>query len=758
MVRTVLQFAAVAAALALAFKALLWACPMSDPAIVTTFARHPDLPRKQYVAGNLGVVLPSYAVSYQVIAYRHMMGIGMNAGEQSQANLYYLDKQTWQEQDPTAVDWLEEWQKLSGKPREEQHRFNADDANYELNCADDAFRVAVFTARDRRKRGFYEHWLASQKAVFSNCAGIKGDALPALPANAPKWLAQDHAYQSAARLFYRGEREGALRAFREIAADATSQWRTLARYLVVRTLTRNVQDDPAHLQAAIAEVQAVLADAQLASIHGPVRALRRRILVTASPEEALRELTDALTHKGMDLSLRQDLWDFVHLRDRIALSKPAKPLLQTTALSRWLEIFRNPNAENLALARAEWHKTRRLPWLAAAISATVARDAGAEQLLEDAVAVPQNHPAYITITYHRARLLCELRRYDEAFALADAHWQNPNLGTSSRNLFGMLRSRSASDLTTFLRSLPRVPAMTPESWRGDETWNSEMYLNLNKRKVIGYSEAQALNFDTPLSDLVELALAEPLPDELSTRLKSVALMRALILERSEFYRPLAQALAASVPAYAKPLQAALAAEPLRDELLHFTATRGEFTANLTNGSGLIYQQASGVVRQVSYWRAHGRYLPAYWQTDMGWMNCVDSADSRVPIATRVFESKAQVAKAEKAQVDKAGAANEFYANYALAYYKAHPTDPRNAALLGQVVRIQNFVGGSESGNESVYAVWRILQRKYPTSSWATRFKAGAVPAHGSIEPIDAPRDPNRNMFPGVGCSADLDYR
>ncbi len=65
----------------------LWACPWYAREIVTTFARHPDVPRTQYVAGQLGVVLPSFATSYHVIAYRYFEGLGLNEGERSQANL-----------------------------------------------------------------------------------------------------------------------------------------------------------------------------------------------------------------------------------------------------------------------------------------------------------------------------------------------------------------------------------------------------------------------------------------------------------------------------------------------------------------------------------------------------------------------------------------------------------------------------------------------------------------------------------------------
>ena len=69
----------------------------------------------------------------------------------------------------------------------------------------------------------FTRWLAQQDAVFANCSppGIQfGQATqppavlpPALPAEAPAWLRADHAYQSAAALFYAGQYEAARQRF-----------------------------------------------------------------------------------------------------------------------------------------------------------------------------------------------------------------------------------------------------------------------------------------------------------------------------------------------------------------------------------------------------------------------------------------------------------------------------------------------------------------------------------------------------------------
>jgi hypothetical protein len=50
---------------------------------VFSYARHPDLPRTEFINGRLGVFQPTFARSYLVIAYRYLTGVGMNAGDAS---------------------------------------------------------------------------------------------------------------------------------------------------------------------------------------------------------------------------------------------------------------------------------------------------------------------------------------------------------------------------------------------------------------------------------------------------------------------------------------------------------------------------------------------------------------------------------------------------------------------------------------------------------------------------------------------------
>src|SRR5690606_29993181 len=60
-----------------------------DPTAIFTFERHPDLPLRDYAAGRLGIVQPTYARSYLYVAYRWLNGAGMTPEEVEQADRYW---------------------------------------------------------------------------------------------------------------------------------------------------------------------------------------------------------------------------------------------------------------------------------------------------------------------------------------------------------------------------------------------------------------------------------------------------------------------------------------------------------------------------------------------------------------------------------------------------------------------------------------------------------------------------------------------
>ncbi len=314
----------------LALSALIglysWACPYPIAVTVLTFARHPDVPRHRYAEGR---IVPSYARSYLIVAYRYFAGVGFNGGEQAQVLAYWQDRTPERPWDRTAPDWVENWTREAAKvdgikqdPEQFRRDRNPNSPAYVFYRAEDAYRVATFTLRDRIQRvgvksPYLRSWLAGQQVAFEEATDW-----PALPNGSPKWLVQDRADQKAAALFYAGKTEDAARAFREIAADSTSQWRILARYLVARSYVVGAQGDAKFGPQGEAEIRAILSNPALAQIHSVVKVLRRRNALTTDPMAVMDDLAQTVVKPRVDLSLRQDIWDYLHLYDAVEERKP----------------------------------------------------------------------------------------------------------------------------------------------------------------------------------------------------------------------------------------------------------------------------------------------------------------------------------------------------------------------------------------------------------------------------------------------------
>jgi len=94
----------------------------------------------------------------------------------------------------------------------------------------------------------------------------------------------------------------------------------------------------------------------------------------------------------------------------------------------------------------------RIPWLVAALQGSKPGDAAAPDLLTAAREVKSDSPAFITVNYHRVRLLPP----DDARALADKLLAG-KMPTSARNQIRAERMSLARNFEEFLRYAPRRP-------------------------------------------------------------------------------------------------------------------------------------------------------------------------------------------------------------------------------------------------------------------------------------------------------------
>ena len=162
----------------------------------------PEAPA-DFARGQLGILQPTYERLYQVIAYRHLSGVGISEAEAQAVSPGPREAVMGPGPGEPGNPWLAARNQVPGvSPLREidAYRQVKKEGYFDtyLNCNDDAFRTAASTLSRIRQTGAAADWIAAQDVVFSDCS--KGDTIPQ-PTAEPQ-LRADRAYQIASAKFY----------------------------------------------------------------------------------------------------------------------------------------------------------------------------------------------------------------------------------------------------------------------------------------------------------------------------------------------------------------------------------------------------------------------------------------------------------------------------------------------------------------------------------------------------------------------------
>lgn len=308
----------------------------------------PDNP-KEFAAGKLGILLPTYPRADLIVAYRYLNAGSLTVAEQTgytPTESFYTEEEEsakWQQEEEerkNAATPAMQWQKARAKYAEakeapEQMRSRSVQGNYQgsvfegryADCGDDALLHATKVLDERAtewgaKSPELLDWIHAQDAVFAGCSGANV-ALPAdAPASASLLLRQDRAYQKAAALFYRENFDDAIQAFEVIGRDKLSPWRGLARYVATRAMVRKAffsaksddkQEmatfDPEAMKQAQSAIEALLKEPGGDLPHGALRKELDLVRLRTEPKVQLRYLSTALEGPKTDANYAQHLAD-----------------------------------------------------------------------------------------------------------------------------------------------------------------------------------------------------------------------------------------------------------------------------------------------------------------------------------------------------------------------------------------------------------------------------------------------------------------
>jgi hypothetical protein len=672
------------------------------------------------------------------------------------------------------------------------------------NCLQDAFATASATLTDRRARYAKQGapdtpeiaaWIAAQRAVFSNCGGPGQVPQPA-PANAPQWLRQDRAYQIAAAQFYALDYDQALDGFRAIAADHASPWSTLAPYLVARVLIRRAvvpyrfdsapsdQMGPADtkvragLAQARAQLESILRDPAMKSIHPQSRQLLDYVMARLDPDAQADELARRLTaprragSDSGDPNYRQDVIDLSFIYNSLPLydtgsarqDKADPPSREP--LIRWIDDLamgaasfgfglaalnqggrdpdpRDPDKQG-SDAKSVWKTTHQPQWLVAALTSASPGEESNADLIAAARAVAPDSPAFASVTYHRLRLAAGSPSpvgqtpattqpvYAEIAGLMPQIVNSQPLSTV--NLFADLQSSLSPTLNDFLQNATRRPASLSDSVNKDvlpipETASSVTLCGVGiyapETRHLDDQTALIFNQRMPLRMLKEAALSTALPANTRFQIAHMAWTRALLLDDPETARALSPFLSACQPAFASWIgQYDAARTPEERRVLGLLALMRFTSTEPVVRVGIERDFASYDEFRDNWWCvANPSQAGSGPQQDRAAYLFSDAIVPRAQQPDPPFLTAAdrEQAEGELSRLEKVPCASDYFARQALAWVKDQSADPRNADLLGFAMRVVRNACRSDATKELNHQLFDLLHRSYPKSEWAARY-------------------------------------
>lgn len=719
---------------------------------------HRPLVPANFAKSELGVLQPGYYIAEKVVAFRYLNGGTLNQDEQRQlkpvaAPGVGYDDATDQAaramaQAPTAQD---RWNTAraaygSGVPvaRVEPDAYPTADTGWLariVNCSDSGLDTATATLADRAAKwgttsAWLKDWISGQDAVFSNCGG-DGRMPSATAANAPLLLKQDRAYQMAGARFYGGDYPAAREAFLAIANDQASPWSKWGLYLAARCLVRQAgktvvakddseqaQFDPAAMLAARDLLQRAQASSDAQVKHAAAAELNF-VLIRLEPVQRTSALARVLAGPGHDAEFGQDLVDLRFLLDHG--SHGDAPLL------RWMTLTGSPRTYSLAVsdpgfkdaapagaaAEQAWEQHPDLPGLVAALMDAKTANA---KLLQAAAAVPESSPAYVTVAFHRARLLAEAKDLQSAREIAShaLALTRERKELAATNALLEVRMQTAGDLTALLQDAPRtmISLESPSaSDAGCSSWEGTICKSRIPALQFDEDAAEVFNTRMPLSLWMEAARNEALPKHLRDTLAFSGWLRALLLQRDEEAKAL-------MPLLPPPVQASLAKS---DDPTGYAAT-----LVLLHSPGLRPFLDAGVQRAATYTQTDS-FRNNLWCSTMEQAVPPDDGHSNapvLPVSNPAFltREQEQQAKDEVAALDAHPIGIEWLGRRTIDYVKAHPDEPVAAESLALVVKMTRYecyrtgdYGISPSANVSKEA-FTLLHSRYPKSAWAVKTK------------------------------------
>lgn len=736
--------------------------PFFDDAVFV-YSSHPDAPLKLYAGGNLGVLQPTYARSYLVLAYRYLSDKPLKGEEIAGAMNLLNFRLGSQETSPEAAEatsdgggvgvtlWNKARLKVAGAPKSEfdvnncYKSIEGEDYSTFLNCGDDAFRTAAKTLESRIATSGADskevkEWLHAQDIVFSHCSGPgynyeKKANNPEPPFPAPLTLAaggapvtaqqrQDRAYQIAAAKFYAGDFEVARSLFSEIAKDSASPWHQIAAYMVARSLIRQgtLAKDSAtgqkFLVQAAAKVRELAQDPSLSAFKDSIEGLHHFILVRMDKEAAFKSLSNDLVTGNTGNQMARVLGDYTYVLDRFfgesgdessedhkVDDKSAEKLLRADDMSDWIWTFSSgSDAANLEHARQMYAAKKSLPWLLCLSSKIKGNDKDAAAIMHALAAVPTKSAGYAHARYELCRLTLAAGKKQEARTLIDQALAIANLPPSAAAALKLLKVDTAKDLDDFVKLSFIAPAAVVNGWNTcevpDNFADTEKKLKYAVEKpLLAPESAKFINGKLNLTSFLQAAGSASVQPANRADFAQAAFVRSVLLGDFDKAGKASALVKTAMPGSANLMKAFDSA--VKPEEKKFAAV-----LFMLKNPGARPVVSPTLLRTTAFGKIDD-YQDNWWPSSG---ELYSNSKLSLPFANAD-------APAEIAKMKALGAAPSYMGRVVVDYAKNHGSDARVPEALHLVVKATRFGAGDANNGKISTEAFRYLHKTYAGSTW-----------------------------------------
>ncbi len=714
------------------------------------FTKHPDFPLEQFANGKIGIVQPSWARSYLVVAYRALAANPLSEREAKDMTSLWNDRLNLSDNSGSETvpkSWADVRKKVPGAPEIKEvqvYRNREKPHEYEefLNCQYEAFETASATLEERIKiygadSPKVREWLAAQDVVFSNCH--EGNQMPESTNDQDPMVRADRAYQTAAANFYATNYDAAKQQFDAIAKDKNSSYRIVAPYLAARAMLRkgSFAEKPEEAKPSLSDAEqrlnAVLKDPSLKLAHHGAQRLLNLVRVRLHPQEKAHQLAAQIMKKDAAEDFKQAVWDYTYLLDKLIGEddegkKPNLPAgIGSDDLTDWIIAIQSDDGTIAAHSMERWQKTKSVPWLLAAVLNADGKTGGLNELLTAAATVNASSPAFATVAFHRARLLKAAGRVDEGRAVLDQvlGGDRQQLTLSSVNLFLSQRMLFANNLDAFLRDAQREPAGFSVNDDGREVPMDPKEAEETAKGAKFFFDLDAANIFNqamPAAMIKDAARSKVLPPNLRKDVAQAAFARAALLDDHESANQAAVVMQEYYPAVKEFLSAYQRAT---------TPDARRFAAAFLSLKfpGIRPYVSAGVGRTTAVDDIDS-YRDNYWCTQPPVPQAIplgdedpQEANKKRPIAVPDFLKAGQALGSRQfATVQALGTGPNYLCKVAIEWATANPNDPRSPEALHLAVRSTRYGCTDKETGKWSKAAFDLLHKRYPNTKWANATK------------------------------------